>query len=307
LGLDDLLSKCPSTILRPGDFIDRLTLDAAEELNLPRSVKVIQGGADAYVGAYGLNVTRPGDSGLLTGSSHLQLTIVNEPFFRKGVFGSFRDILFPQEWLIDAGLAATGSIINWFRKYFCHGKSYEELTEEANEIPIGSDNLVILDHFQGNRSPYADSDSRGNINGLTLKHTPAHIFRGIMESVGFGMRAIQDSYGDCVKIDKIKAAGGASKSKLWMQIHSDILGVPIEIPKFNDASLMGSAVLAFYGAEQFSSIREGANAMVKTGDIIEPNMQHKAEYEGYYRQYCQLYDALKSIRKASHLAQGEDI
>ena len=29
----------------------------------------------------------------------------------------------------------------------------------------------MLDHFQGNRTPYTDALSRGAITGLTLKHT----------------------------------------------------------------------------------------------------------------------------------------
>lgn len=38
---------------------------------------------------------------------------------------------------------------------------YDILNEEAAEIPIGSDGLVLLDHFQGNRTPYSDSRSCG--------------------------------------------------------------------------------------------------------------------------------------------------
>ena len=54
----------------------------------------------------------------------------------------------------------------------------------------------MLDHFQGNRTPYTDALSRGAITGLTLKHTPAHVFRAIIEGICLGTRLIIDNFGE---------------------------------------------------------------------------------------------------------------
>ena len=62
----------------------------------------------------------------------------------------------------------------------------------AAGLEPGAEGLVVLDHFQGNRTPHTDAASRGAITGLTLKHTPAHVFRAIIESICLGTRLIID-------------------------------------------------------------------------------------------------------------------
>ncbi len=69
LGIEALLEKWPAEVLAPGAVIGRLTRDAAEHLDLPASVRVVQGGADALIGIIGLGVARPGQIALITGSS----------------------------------------------------------------------------------------------------------------------------------------------------------------------------------------------------------------------------------------------
>ena len=75
------------------------------------------------------------------------------------------------------------------------GITYDDLNTQAAALPPGSEGLVVLDHFQGNRTPYTDPNSRGAITGLTLRHGPAHIFRAMMEGVAFGTELILETMG----------------------------------------------------------------------------------------------------------------
>ena len=93
--------------------------------------------------------------------------------------------------------------------------------------------------------------------------------------------------------------GGATASRLWMQIHADTAGIPVRIPASTDAPSMGSAILAAHGAGHFASIDEGIEAMVKPGVLIEPDTATTAAYEIVYQQYCALYTALKQVREQS--------
>jgi ABC-type sugar transport system ATPase subunit len=58
---------------------------------------------------------------------------------------------------------------------------FSRLNARAAELPPGSEGLVVLDHWQGNRTPWTDPWSRGVIRGLTLGHGPAHVYRAILE------------------------------------------------------------------------------------------------------------------------------
>lgn len=76
-----------------GDRVGVLTADAAAHLGLPEGLPVVQGGADAYVGLVGLGATRiEGAVGLVTGSSHLQLAVVelSRAATARGVWGAYR-------------------------------------------------------------------------------------------------------------------------------------------------------------------------------------------------------------------------
>jgi ribulose kinase len=83
------------------------------------------------------------------------------------------------------------------------------LEQKAASLPPGSDGLVALDHFQGNRTPLKDAKSRGAIWGLTLWHSMPHLFRAFLEANAFGTRHILDNLKDHgYGIKRVFAGGG---------------------------------------------------------------------------------------------------
>ncbi|MDJ0943219.1 MAG: FGGY-family carbohydrate kinase [Kiloniellales bacterium] len=298
LGLEALQEKWPQPAIRPGDVIDGLTQEAAAHLGLNPGTPVVQGGADAFIGMIGLGVTEPGEMALITGSSHLQLGVCSEPVHKPGVWGTYMDAVYPGKPIIEGGQTSTGSVIAWFKRHFAAETSFEDLNRAAREIAPGAEGLRVLDHFQGNRTPYTDPLSRGAITGLTLKHTAAHVFRAILEGICLGTRLIVDNFGEAFAAKRIVVAGGATNSPLWLQIHANTIGAPLELTEVPDAPALGCAVLAAYGAGRFASIEEGAKAMVRTSRTIEPDPKQSDRYRAIYPQYQALYGALKAAREA---------
>ncbi|VDS10216.1 Ribulokinase [Paracoccus haematequi] len=294
LGIEDLAEKWPARVVAPGEVVGTLTSRAAEALGLRPEVKVVQGGADALIGMIGLGVARPGQLALITGSSHLQFGVTEAPLHAPGVWGAYPDIVYPDRWIVEGGQTSTGSIINWLRR-FCGGNlDLAELNQKAEALEPGSDGLIVQDHFQGNRTPYTDPLSRGAIVGLTLAHEPHHVFRAIMEGIGFGTRAILDAFrAGGYASTEITVGGGATASRLWMQIHADTAGLPVRIPASADAPSTGSAVLAAHGAGRFADIDDGIAAMVRPGTSIDPRPRETAMYQDIYQHYLALYPALK--------------
>ncbi|MEM1130134.1 MAG: FGGY-family carbohydrate kinase [Pseudomonadota bacterium] len=295
LELDALLEKWPPRVVAPGEVIGTLTTKAAEALGLPRTVKVIQGGADALIGMIGLGVAQPGQLALITGSSHLQFGVTNEPLSAPGVWGAYADIVYPGRYIVEGGQTSTGSIINWLGR-LTGGHDFEALNAAAAALPPGAEGLVVQDHFQGNRTPYTDPLSRGAILGLTLAHEKHHLFRAILEGISFGTKAILDAFGRAgYTATEITAGGGAAASDLWMQIHADTAGLPIRIPASADAPSTGSAILAAHGAGHFASIDEGIAAMVRPGRLVEPIAANVAAYQELFQKYLALYPAAKDV------------
>lgn len=296
LGLSALLEKWPQRVVPPGGVIATLSHKAAQELGLSTSVKLVQGGADALIGMIGLGAAKPGQLALITGSSHLQFGVTEQAVHAPGIWGTYRDCVYPNRYIVEGGQTSTGSIIAWLGRLMNGTMDLAELNRKAAELEPGCDGLIVQDHFQGNRTPYTDPLSRGAIVGLTLAHEPHHIFRAIMEGIGFGTRAILDAMASAgYRGTEITVGGGAGASDLWLQIHADTAGLPVCVPASRDAPSVGAAVLAAHGAGHFSSIDDGIAAMVRPGKRIEPRPRETALYNEIYQRYLALYPALKSV------------
>ena len=177
-------------------------------------------------------------------------------------------------------------------------KVFTRLNREAEMIPPGSEGVVVLDHWQGNRTPWSDPTSRGVIRGLSLIHTPAHIYRAIMEGVAYGTAVILRTMEDAgISIDEIIACGGASRSDLWLGIHANVTGRPITVTEEPDASALGAGILASVAAGMYGSIEVAASQMVKTKRVIDPEREIMEQYRHHIDTYEETYHALKHKRK----------
>ena len=296
LDLGELAEKWPQDVFRLGELVGGLTPRAAEHLGLTTDLPVVQGGADAQIGMIGLGVVKPGNLALITGSSHLHLGLSEKPFHGTGIWGTYADALLPGLHTVEGGQTSTGSVINWLKNLF--GESdYEALNRDASKLPPGSENLIVQEHFQGNRTPHTDPKSRGAFHGLTLKHGREHLFRAAIEGVAFGSELILESMRtNGFFPESIVVSGGATRSELWLQIHSDVSNLPLTLTKNPDAPLLGCAILAAVGAEIYEDIPTAVEKMVQFDRVIEPNSQVNTEYQPFYEAYKASYVGLRNIR-----------
>lgn len=306
IGLDDVLEKFPQRILDMGVVAGHLRADVAAELGLPAGLPVAEGGADALVAMVGLNVLQPGKMAFITGSSHLMLGQSAAPLHAKGIFGAYTDAVVPGQYTVEGGQISTGSVIKWFKDNFC-GKeaalaqargvgTYTILNELAAQVPIGSEGLIVLDYWQGNRTPYIDPEARGIMRGFSLRHTTGHVFRAIMEGIAYGSEHIFRTFRtNGFVVQEIVMAGGPTNSPLWMQIHSDVSNLPITLTEVPDAPALGSAILAAVGAGLYPDVQTAANAMVHVTRRIEPHADAHQAYKFYADQYIETYPRLQDL------------
>jgi ribulose kinase len=296
LGLQALREKWPAEVLPAGAPIGGLTPAAAEHLGLRPGLMVGMGGSDAVMGMVGLGVARAGEMALITGSSHLHLGLSETMVHRKGMFGAYRNAVYPGLNLIEGGQTSTGSVVAWFKRHFAPNESWEALNAAAAAIAPGCEGVRALDHFQGNRTPWVDAQARGAFAGLSLSHGPAHLFRAILESVCLGTREIVRNFGDALALSRIVACGGATRSALWLQIHADALQAPIVTTEVADAPALGSAIAGGVAAGRFADLREGVAAMVRPAGVVEPDPAQAEVYAALGADYVRLYEALRAAR-----------
>jgi FGGY-family pentulose kinase len=307
IGLGDVLEKYPRRILELGAPVGTLKPELASRLGLSDRTMVVQGGADAYIGVIGLGAVLPGRLAFITGSSHLMIGHTDRGFHKKGIFGAFPDAIMPGLYVMEGAQISSGSVLKWFKDGFVSREHEEESRRRglsiydyfntlAADLKPGSEGLIVMNYWQGNRNPLVDSQVRGAVWGLSLKHAPAHVYRAIMEGVSYGTEHILRYFREAgFEPREIYACGGATQSDLWMQIQSDVLGVPIYLTEEPNAPLLGDAVLATCGAGVYGSIEEAASRMVRIRSRIEPDLEKTEAYRYYVDKYIATYPALKEL------------
>ena len=302
IGLPDLAAKFPQEVLPAGTEVGRLQAEAARALGLSDSVRVFQGGGDAFVGLLGMNVVRPGRIGLITGSSNVVGAFADEAFHRAGLYGAFPEAIVPGLWLVEAGQVSTGSVLAWFARNFARelpaDAVYAILDSEADQVEPGAGGVTVLDYFQGNRTPHTDARARGAIWGLSLHTTRGHLFRALMEGIAYGTRHILDLLADSgCEGREVFACGGATHSKVFMQIYADVCGMPISVPEIGDAPLLGGAILAYTAMGAYPNLRAAARAMVRVSRTYTPDLALHRSLQANYQLYKQTYPQLRGLMR----------
>lgn len=320
LDATDLLDRFPKQVLGVGQPVGGLRRSVAEELGLKPDTPIAEGSVDAYAGALGLGIVEPGALALITGSSHVLIAQSAEPVHDPGFWGAYTDAMIPGLYTIEAGQASTGSVVAWFKNQLAGEvrveaeqrgvDAYDILGDLAHDVPIGSEGLLVLDYFQGNRSPHTDPHARGAISGLSLSHGLGHLFRAVIEGICFGTEDILRTLRDNEFVPTLTVvSGGPAKSELWMQIHADVSNVPITFTEVSEGPVLGAAIQAAVGAGLYPDLSTAAKDMVRFGRTIEPDAARHEEYRFWVERYRELYGAIRDVQHevVAHLGpDGKD-
>lgn len=122
------------------------------------------------------------------------------------------------------------------------GVDFTGLDELALSARPGAGGLVMIPHFDGERTPNLP-DSTGSLTGITLANlTPENFARASIEGllclIGVGMAA-QRAQG--VRIDSVTLIGGGARSRAVRQLAPAVLGVDVEVPSPGQYVALGAA------------------------------------------------------------------
>ena len=138
-----------------------------------------------------------------------------------------------------------------------------------------------MPYMSGERCPYNDGNVKGAFIGITHATSREDMQRAVFEGVSFAIK-------DCIElcpneIKKATVCGGGTKSKAWMQLLSDILGIELAVIQ-NEGPAFGGALLAAGIAHQ-----------PQVEYTVKPNRDLAEIYSHKYKKYKQLYPALQAF------------
>ncbi|MCL2421246.1 MAG: FGGY-family carbohydrate kinase, partial [Defluviitaleaceae bacterium] len=271
--------------------IGKVTKAAAQACGLPEGTPVVAGGLDAACGALGAGVLRSGQTQLQGGQAGGMGICLDQYRPSPALIMSYHVV--PGHWLLQGGTVGGGGALRWFRAQFGQDESFDELTAQAEAIKPGADGLIFLPYMAGERSPIWDKDAKGILYGLDYSKTKAHAIRAVLEGVAFSIRHNLEAAAEAGAFAvEFCATGGAGNSPLWMQIKSDVTGVPIAVPASDTATTLGAAILAGVGTGLYSSFAEAVETTVTVNRTYKPNAGNKNVYDENYAMYRRIYERL---------------
>lgn len=156
--------------------------------------------------------------------------------------------------------------------------------------------LMILPHFAGAATPYMDTGSKGAIVGLTVDTDISEIYMACLEGICYEMYLLYNKIKDTgIKFDCFHATGGGARSKVFMQMKADMLGVPFVALSQTDSGTVGSAMMTGVAIGIYKDIFEAAEIMIKTADKYEPDIKRHEKFMEVFKRYEKLYDAVRPL------------
>lgn len=280
-----------------------ITEQAARETGLAVGTPVTVGTDDSGAEGISCGIGRLGDLMLQFGSS-IYMFLVADRLVNDDRIWRERFII-PDTFDVSAGTNTAGTLTRWMRDE-CYRdykeaeenggiNAYQAMSADAEKIPLGSEGLLCLPYFAGERTPINDPDARGIFAGFNLAHTRAHLYRACLEGVAYSINQHFKIFEeDGVPVRRVMAAGGGTKSALWMQIVADVTGKSISVPAIGIGASYGDAMMAAVGTGTWNGFDELASK-VKPGVTYEPNMENHEAYKKYQQLFDELYPATKEL------------
>jgi glycerol kinase len=149
------------------------------------------------------------------------------------------------DYALEAAIFVTGAAVQWLRDGLGVIETADETEHLARSLD-SNDGVYFVPALTGLGSPHWDPYARGTIVGLTRGTTKAHLARAALEAMAYqtvdAVRAMEDSSG--VKLEELRADGGATANGWMLQFQADLLGIPVVVPEISETTALGAAYLA---------------------------------------------------------------
>ena len=325
IGLGDLASdkhaRIGKEIVAPGMPLGAgLTKSAARDFGLLEGTPVGASLIDAHAGGVGTIGGRgksrePVDVcrrlAYIMGTSACIMATTSAPCFVPGVWGPYYSGMVPGFWLNEGGQSAAGAAIDHLvRSHPGHNETVAaahaagmEILEylecrivsragSLGEAALLARDIHVLPEFLGNRSPFADPDSRAIVAGMNLDgdiDSMERLFVAGQCGLAYGLADVVEAlrlHG--VDSDLMVISGGAGRSSLVRQIMADTTGLTIAVPETQEPVLLGAAMLGAVAGRCCGSIGEAMASMSAIGRLSEATAPGIADFHRTKRRVHEL-------------------
>ena len=300
-------------VVESQEVCGELTSSAAEALGLRAGTPVVGGGADNTCAAVGNGIIETGEVMASLGTSGVFFAHSDDVRVDPGLRAHTFCHSVPEKWYLMGVMLSAGHSLRWYRDTLGLSEKevgsrtgedpYDVLSNLAQEAPAGSEGLLFLPYLMGERTPHRDPHARGAFVGISTRHGRAHFARSVFEGITFGMRDSLEIFRELkVPIRRVVATGGGAVNPFWRQLQADVYGEEVVTVSSREGPAYGAAILAMVGAGLHESVPAACSELIQVVTRTSPRKEETGVYDRWYREFRELYPALKpgfrSIRAA---------
>lgn len=293
-------------LVTPGEMIGEVTDKAARSTGIDEGIPVIACGSDKGSETIGMGVLSEKMASLSFGTTATIQTTSNR-YFEPLRFMPPYAATIPGYYNAEVEIFRGYWMITWFKNEFGHkevaeaklrGIAPEEILNGLlKQTPPGSMGLVCQPFW---RPGLKQTSAKGSLIGFGDIHTRAHVYRSVIEGLGFalyqGLGKIEKASGQ--KVKKIAVSGGASQSDEICQISADIFNLPMIRGRTFEASGLGAAIVTSVGIGIHRSFKAAIEKMVAYDTVFYPTPENTELYQCLYnRVYKKLFPTIKNLCK----------
>jgi sugar (pentulose or hexulose) kinase len=315
------LGRMPE-LLPAGATLGAVTAAASRATGIPEGLPVIACASDKGCETLGIGCVDPGMAAISFGTTATVQTTTRR-YFEPLAFMPPYPAAVPGHYNPEVEIFRGYWMISWFKRELAPQEVQEALARgippEAildgllREVACGAMGLVTLPHWGPSLKLPA---TKGAMVGFGDVHTRGHIYRSVIEGLGFALREGLEKIEKAGRLDirRIGISGGATQSPEICQITADIFGRELTAGETFETAGLGAAVLTATGVGLYGSIPAAVAGMVRYGRSYRPDPVHAGLYQQLYRrvylrlhrQLQPLYDEIRQILNYPERAQDDD-
>ena len=221
--------------LKPGTFAGRVTSDGAKRLGLPGEIPFAVGSLDHHMAAIGGGLGQHGDFSDSTGTVMVCL------YYQENYQPHKNCLMGPshkgQEYFQLAFNTDGAATLDWYKNTYAADMTYDDLSGLAENVPSGAEGLQVKTKAQ-------NYEALTGFENRTDNHHHGHFVRAIMEQKAEILKGLVQQLCGSQAPTRIIATGGGAKSKLWLQIKSDMIGSEFVATACEEPACLGAAIFA---------------------------------------------------------------
>lgn len=298
LGIADWLDKMPE-IAAAAEVSGAVTEEAARQTGLTPGTPVVRGLVDVAAAAVASGVVDPTRLSMIAGTFSINSTLHTAP--RLSLM-PFLQMPYPVGGRILAteGAATSASNFEWFCREILDGEAARAVAAGRSVYDVCND--MIVDAFDRENTiqffPYLFGGPGGapaGLLGVKRSDKLGDVLRAIFEGIAFAHRMDIERLltgPDAAKPTSIRLAGGASRSEIWGQMFSDVLGLPVEVTDGTELGAQGVAIASAVAIGAYVDFDTAMTNMVRVRRRYEPSAGRRAPYTAKYNRFCELTKTL---------------